>query len=165
MSNEHDWLDELLTQVASGRLLPQDALQQFFMHKKAEQDATLTDEDNAFLNAMDTVETAQLVAKWVARNAAAQGGVAQITADLRPVSFFHPRRNPPLITGTSLSGARIMLFSPADTSRSQEYAEDCLRVSGSFSGAPADPAFHPVFISALTTALRGHGLPEPSIIR
>lgn len=164
MPNENTWLDDLLAQVAAGRLQPQDALQQFFMHKKSEQDPTLTEEDHAFINAMDAVEVAHIVAKWCARNAAAQGGVTAIEADLRFPSLFHARRRPPLVTGTSLAGSRIMLFSPADPTVSDEYGDDCMHVSGSFTGAQADPAFLPVFTSVLTTALRSHGLPQPQYI-
>lgn len=161
MSEQKDWLDELLEQVAAGRMLPQDALQRFFLHKRDANEATLTEADHAFLTAMDAAETAQIVAKWCARNAAALGGVNVISADLRRASFFHPRRRPPLVTGVALSGKRVMLFSPADAAQNDEYAEDCLRVSGSFSGAYADPVFLPVFTSAMTTALKGHGLPLP----
>lgn len=164
MSDQHSWIDELLSQVASGRLLPQDALQQFFLRKKAEEQASLTEEDHAFLTAMDAAETAQTVAKWCARNAAAQGGISAVEADLRRPGFFHPRRRPPLLTGTSLAGQSIMLFSLPGPADGGEYAEDCLRVGGSFSGAYADPVFLPVFISALKTALKGHGLPEPAIL-
>lgn len=163
MSQERTWLDDLLEQVAAGRLLPQDALQQFFMHKREERDPSLTGEDHAFINAMDAVETAHIVAKWCARGAAAQGGVVSIEADLRLPTFFHQRRRPPLVTGTSVTGAKLMLFSAADTG-SDEYGEDCLRVSGSVSCAASDPAFLPVFTSALNTALRGHGLPEPNYL-
>lgn len=163
MSNQNSWMDKLLEQVAAGRMLPQDALQHFFMHKRAEKDATLTEEDHAFINAMDAVETAHIVAKWCARSAAAQGGVTAISADLRRPSFFHQRRRPPLVTGISMTGARCMLFSPADAA-GEEYGDDCMRVSGSFAGAPGDPAFIPVFTSALATALKGHGLPEPEYI-
>lgn len=164
MSEANTWLDDLLEQVASGRMLPQAALHQFFLHKRAEENPSLTEEDHAFINAMDAVEAAHIVAKWCVRNAGAQGGVTTIEADLRFPGFFHTRRRPPLVTGTSLAGSRIMLFSPADQGVSDEYGEDCIRVSGSFTGAQADPAFLPVFTSALTTALRGHGLPRPEYI-
>lgn len=164
MSEANTWLDELLAQVASGRMLPQDALQQFFLHKRAEENPTLTEEDHAFINAMDAAEAAQTVAKWCARNAFAQGGVTAIEADLRFPGIFHARRRPPLVTGTSLTGSRIMLFSAADMGSGDEYGEDCVRVSGSFTGTQADPAFLPVFSSALTTALRSHGLPQPQYI-
>lgn len=164
MSEEKNWLDDLLEQVASGRMLPQDALQRFFLHKREDAQATLTQEDHAFLTAMDAAETAQVVAKWCARNAAAQGGVTAITADLRRPGFFHPRRRPPLVTAVDPSGKRIALFSTADVAQGGEYAEDCMRVSGSFSMANADPVFLPVFVSALNTALRGHGLPQPECL-
>ena len=160
MSEQANWLDELLEQVASGRMLPQEALQRFFLRNKEAQQPTLTEEDHAFLTAMDAAETGQIVAKWCARHAAALGGVTAIEADLRGPSFFHPRRQPPLVTGLDAAGRRVMLFSASDRD-GEEYMEDCLRVSGSFSGAKADPVFLPVFVSALTTALRGHGLPEP----
>lgn len=165
MANDTNWLDELLAQVAEGRMLPQDALQHFFLHKKRAGDAILTDEDQAFISAMDTVEVAQLAAKWCARNAAIHGPLAAIEADLRRPTFFHPRRRPPLITGTTPSGQRLMLFSADDGGAQGEYAEDCLRAAGCFSAAAIDPAFLPVFTSALTTALKGHGLPEPTFIR
>lgn len=165
MNNEHHWLDELLEQVAAGRMLPQDALQQFFLRKRADGSAVLTEEDNAFISAMDAVEVAQAVAKWCARNAAAQGGVTDIEADLRRPSFFHPNRRPPRITALALNGRRITLFSADDAATDSEYAEDCLRVSGSFTGAAADPAFLPVFTSALTTALEKHQLPHPTFLR
>ncbi|MBR3765195.1 MAG: hypothetical protein IKK57_11695 [Clostridia bacterium] len=165
MREQKTWMDDLLEQVAAGKMLPQDALNQFFLHKREESGATLTQEDHAFLTAMDAAETAQVVAKWCARHAAAlPGGIAAMTAisaDLRRASFFHPGRRPPLVTGLDMNGKRVMLFSPADTASDAEYAEDCLRVGGSISGAYADPVFLPVFISALTTACRGHGLPEP----
>ena len=74
MSENRDWLDDLLEQVASGRMLPQDALTAFFMHKREAAQMTLTQEDHAFITAMDAAETAQLVAKWCARHAAALGG-------------------------------------------------------------------------------------------
>lgn len=164
MSDQNTWIDELLAQVASGRMLPQDALQQFFLHKREAAEATLSEEDHAFLTAMDAAETAQVAAKWCARNAAAQGGLTAIEADLRRPGFFHPRRKPPLITGTGMGGQRIMLFSINDPADGGEYAEDCLRVGGSFSAAYADPVFMPVFTSALVTALKGHGLPEPNIL-
>lgn len=165
MSDNQNWLDELLEQVAAGQMLPQDALQRFFLRKKADGSAVLTEEDNAFISAMDAVEVAQSVAKWCARNAAAQGGVSDIEADLRRPSFFHPNRRPPRITGMALSGRRITLFSADDAAADGEYAEDCLRVSGSFTGAAADPAFLPVFISALGTALEKHRLPQPTYLR
>lgn len=165
MSTEHDWLDELLEQVAAGRMLPQDALQQFFLRKKADGSAALTEEDNAFISAMDAAEVAQTVAKWCARNAAAQGGVASMEVDLRRPSFFHPNRRPPRVTALALTGRQIALFSADDAAVDGEYAQDCLRVNGSFTGAAADPAFLPVFISALGTALKGHGLPQPTILR
>ncbi len=161
MSEEKNWMDELLEQVAAGRMLPQDALQRFFLHKREAAEATLSEADHAFLAATDAAETAQVVAKWCARNAAALGGVTAIAADLRRADFFHPRRRPPMVTGTDLSGKRVMLFHASDAAQSEEHAEDCLRVSGSFSGAYADPVFLPVFVSALTTALKGHGLPAP----
>lgn len=164
MPNENTWLDDLLAQVAAGRMQPQDALQQFFLHKRAEENPTLTEDDHAFINAMDAAETAQTVAKWCARNAAAQGGVTAIEADLRFPGIFHARRKPPLITGMSMTGSRIMLFSAADMGSGDEYGEDCVRVSGSFTGAQADPVFLPVFKSALNTALSGHGLPQPQYI-
>lgn len=164
MKQNDSWLDELLEQVAGGRMLPAEALQQFFLHKREEADPTLTEEDNAFISAMDAVEVAHTVAKWCARNAAAQGGVAALTVDLRRPGFFHPNRRPPLVTGLALSGTRLMLFSPADPQQGGEYAEDCLRVAGSFSGAQGDPAFLPVFTSALNTALKGHGLPRPEYL-
>lgn len=165
MENESTWLDGLLEQVATGEMLPQEALQRFFLHKKEANEATLTDEDNAFMDAMSVVEAAQTVAKWCVRNASVQGGVTAIEADLRHPSFFRPRRNPPLLTGTSLLGKQILLFSPQDTSAGQEYTDDCLRVSGSFTCARGNPAFLPVFTSALTTALKAHGLPAPTFIR
>ena len=165
MSEQHDWLDELLEQVAAGRMLPQDALQQFFLHKRADGSAVLTDEDNAFISAMDAVEVAQTVAKWCARNAAALGGAAAIEADLRRPTLFHPGRRPPRVTATALSGQKFMLFAADDAAVDDEYAQDCLRVSGSFTGSTADPAFLPVFISALETALKGHGLPMPTYLR
>ena len=165
MSNEHNWLDELLAKVASGDMPPQEALQQFFLHKRAEGSAALTEEDNAFISAMDAVETAQLVAKWCARYAEAQGGVTAIEVDLRRPSFFHPNRRPPLITGTALSGKRIMLFSTDHAGMDGEDAADCLRVSGSFSGAAADPVFLPVFRNALATAITGLGLPSPTYLQ
>lgn len=164
MNQNDSWLDELLEQVAGGRMLPAEALQQFFLHKRGEENPTLTEADNAFISAMDAVEVAHIVAKWCARNAAVQGGVAALTVDLRRPGFFHPNRRPPLLTGLSLGGKRVMLFSPADTADGGEYAQDCLRVGGSFSGAQADPAFLPVFTSALTTALKGHGLPQPDYL-
>lgn len=162
MSEKRDWLDDLLEQVASGRMLPQDALSAFFMHKRDAAETTLTQEDHAFITAMDAAETAQLVAKWCARHAAALGGVTAIAADLRGPSLLHPRRRPPMVTGTDAAGRRVMLFSAADTAQGGEYGDDCLRVGGSFSGIHADPVFLPVFMSALTTALKGHGLPEPA---
>lgn len=165
MNQNDNWLDDLLEQVAGGRMLPADALQKFFMHKREEQDPTLTEADNAFISAMDAVEVAHTVAKWCARNGAAQGGLSAITADLRRPGLFHPRRRPPLVTGLSLSGGRVTLLSPLDAADGSEYAEDCLRVAGSFTAAQADPAFLPVFTSALNTALRGHGLPEPEYLR
>ncbi len=165
MNNEQHWLDALLEQVAAGRMPPQEALQQFFLHKKADGSAALTEEDNAFISAMDAVEVAQTVAKWCARSAAAQGGVAAIEVDLRRPSFFHPGRRPPRVTATDLAGRKIMLFAADDAANEDEYAQDCLRVSGSFTGAAADPAFLPVFISALETALKGHGLPMPTYLR
>lgn len=162
MPNENTWLDDLLAQVASGAMQPQDALQQFFLHKRKAGDTALTEEDHAFISAMDAVETAHIVAKWCARSAAAQGGVTAILADLRRPGFFRMNRRPPLVSGISLvSGRSVMLFSPADVSGDDEYAEDCIRVSGSFAGAPGDPAFIPVFKSALNTALKGYGLPVP----
>ena len=165
MSEQKNWMDDLLEQVAAGKMLPQDALNQFFLHKREEAGSTLTEADHAFLTAMDAAETAQVVAKWCARTAAAlpggMGAIMSISADLRRASFFHPGRKPPMVTGVDLSGKRVMLFSPADTARDAEYAGDCMRVSGSFSGAHADPVFLPVFTSALRTACRGHGLPEP----
>lgn len=163
--SEHNWLDELLEQVAAGRMLPQAALQQFFLRKKADGSAELTEEDNAFISAMDAVEVAQTVAKWCARCAAAQGGVATIEADLRRPSFFHPGRRPPRVTATDLTGRKIMLFAADDAANDDEYAQDCLRVSGSFTGAAADPTFLPVFVSALETALKGHGLPMPTYLK
>jgi len=161
MSEQSNWLDDLLEQVAAGRILPQEALQRFFLRKKEAAQPVLTAEDHAFLTAMDAAETAQTVAKWCARHAAALGGVVALEADLRGPSFFHPRRQPPLVTGTDAAGRRVMLFSAADR-EDGEYMEDCLRVSGSFSGARMDPVFLPVFISALDTALKGHGLPVPT---
>lgn len=161
MSEQNDWMDDLLEQVAGGRMLPQEALQRFFLQKRTAEESTLSDADHAFLTAMDAAETAQLVAKWCARNAAALGGVVSISADLRAPSFFHMRRRPPLVTALDMSGKRITLFCPADAGTGEAYAEDCLRVSGSFSGAQADPVFLPVFRSALDTALKGHGLPAP----
>ena len=165
MSEQKNWMDDLLEQVAAGRMLPQDALNRFFLHKREEAQGTLTEADHAFLTAMDAAETAQVVAKWCARTAAALPGgmkaVTAISADLRRASFFHPGRRSPVVTGVDLSGKRVMLFSPADTARDAEYAEDCMRVGGSFSGAHGDPVFLPVFTSALTTACKGHGLPAP----
>lgn len=163
MDKQSNWLDALLEQVADGTLPPQDALEQFFLRKRAEGASTLTVEDNAFISAMDAVEVARTVAKWCERSAAIHGGVQAISADLRRPTLFHPRRRPPQLTGLTLAGARVMLFSPDDAAEG-EYAEDCLRVSGSFTGAAADPAFLPVFTSALTTALRQLGLPEPEFI-
>ena len=84
-----------------------------------------------------------------------------ISADLRRPTLFHMRRRPPLMTATDMSGRRMVLFCPADAATGEEYAEDCLRVSGSFAGVEAEPVFLPVFMSALATALKGHGLPEP----
>ncbi|MBE5797242.1 MAG: hypothetical protein E7327_07685 [Clostridiales bacterium] len=165
MDKQNNWMDDLLSQVASGHMLPQDALQQFFLHKKAGGDATLTEEDNAFISAMDAVEVAHLVAKWCVRSVAALGNVTAIEADLRRPSFFHPNRRPPLVTGVAPNGRRVMLFAASDASSADEYAEDCLRAAGSFTGASADPAFLPVFMSALTTALSGHGLPAPTFIQ
>lgn len=166
MSEQKTWMDDLLEQVAAGKMLPQEALNRFFLHKREDAQSTLTEADHAFLTAMDAAETAQVVAKWCARTAAALPGgmkvLAAIGADLRRASFFHPGRKPPLVTGVDLGGKRVMLFSPADAAQDAEYAEDCLRVSGSFSGAHGDPVFLPVFTSALTTACRNHGLPEPS---
>lgn len=159
MSEQANWMDDLLERVSAGRMLPQEALQRFFLHKREAAESTLSEEDHAFLTAMDAAETAQIVAKWCARNAAALGGVTAIGADLRGPSFFHMRRRPPMVTGVDLSGRRVILFSPADSARSEEYMEDCLRASGSFSAA--DRVFLPVFMSALTTALKGHGLPAP----
>lgn len=163
MDQQSNWLDALLEQVAAGKLLPQDALEQFFLRKRAEGAAALTDEDNAFISAMDAVEVAQLIAKWCGRCAEMAGGLESITADLRRPSFFHPRRRPPLVTGQTGSGKRVMIFSPDDTAEG-EYAEDCLRVAGSFSGAATDPAFLPVFTSALQTALHSRGLPVPDYL-
>jgi len=164
MDQQSNWLDALLEQVAAGKLLPQDALEQFFLRKRAEGAAALTDEDNAFISAMGTVEAARTVARWCERGAAVHGGIQALTADLRRPTFFHPRRRPPQVTGLTLAGMRVMLFSPDDAADG-EYAEDCLRVSGSFAGAAADPAFMPVFCSALCTALQQLGLPEPEILR
>ena len=114
MSEQKTWMDDLLEQVAAGKMLPQDALNQFFLHKREESGATLTQEDHAFLTAMDAAETAQVVAKWCARTAAAlPGGIAAVTAigaDLRRASFFHPGRRPPLVTGLDMNGKRVMLF-------------------------------------------------------
>lgn len=161
MSEGKNWMDDLLEQVAAGRMLPQDALAAFFLRKREEEQSALTEADHAFLTAMDAAETAQIVAKWCARNAAVLGGVVSVSVDLRFPSFFHMRRRPPLVTALDAGGKRITLFCPADAAAGEEYAEDCLRASGSFSGAQADPVFLPVFRSALNTALRGHGLPAP----
>lgn len=161
MSEQNNWLDDLLEQVAAGRMLPQDALQRFFLHKREAAETALTEADHAFLTAMDAAETAQITAKWCARNAAAMGGVTAIMADLRGPSFFHPGRRPPLMTALDMSGRRVTLFCPADAAAGEEYAQDCLRVGGSFSGGRGDAVFLPVFTSALSTALRGHGLPAP----
>lgn len=162
MDDRETWLDDLLEQVAAGKMLPQEALNQFFLHKRESAETTLTEADHAFLTAMDAAETAQTVAKWCARNAAAlPGGLSAISADLRRASFFHPGRRPPLVTGVDLNGKRVMLFSPADVAVDAQYAEDCLRVGGSFSGAYGDAVFMPVFISVLETACKGHGLPVP----
>ena len=164
MNQPQDWLDALLAEVADGRLLPADALQQFFLHKRQSGDPTLTEEDNAFITAMDAAEVAQRVASWCQRNAAAQGGVAQITVDLRRPGFFSPNRRPPSVTGVTAAGRRIMLFSPADVSAGGDYAEDCLRAGGSFTAAREDPVYLPVFRSALMTALHRLQLPEPTFI-
>ena len=164
MSEQKDWMDDLLEQVAAGRMLPQDALTAFFMHKRESADAGLTEADHAFITAMDAAETAQTVAKWCARNAAAQGGVAAIQVDLRRPGLLHPRRRPPMVTGLDLSGRKMALFSPDGAGQGGEYGEDCMRVSGSFSGAFADPVFLPVFTSVLTTAVTAHGLPRPEYI-
>lgn len=161
MSEQKNWMDDLLEQVSAGRMLPQEALQRFFLHKREAEEAALNETDHAFLTAMDAAETAQIVAKWCARNAAALGGVTAVMADLRQPSFFHMRRRPPLVTALDLSGRRMVLFNPADAAAGDEYAEDCLRATGSFAGAAADAVFLPVFTSALNTALKGHGLPAP----
>ena len=161
MSEEKNWMDDLLEQVAAGSMKPQEALGRFFMHKREKEAAALSEEDHAFLTAMDAVEAAQTVAAWCARNAAAQGGVVSIAADLRHPGFFHSGRRPPKVTGQGLSGRQIMLFCAADAGLGGEYGEACLRVAGSFSGTRADPVFLPVFIQAFTTALRSHELPEP----
>lgn len=164
MSETNTWMDDLLEQVAAGRMLPQDALQAFFMHKREAAEMELTDADHAFLTAMDAAETAQIVAKWCARNAAAQGGVAAIQADLRRPGLLHPRRRPPLVTGLDPAGRKIALFSPDGAGQGGEYGEDCMRVGGSFSGAYGDAVFLPVFTSALRTALAAHGLPAAELI-
>ncbi|MBQ8201795.1 MAG: hypothetical protein IJZ74_08515 [Clostridia bacterium] len=166
MPNTADYLDDLLTQVAAGHMLPQDALQAFFLHKKRSGDTILTEEDNAFISAMDTVEVAHIVAKWCARTATAIGGVQAIEADLRRPTFFHPRRRPPLITAVDMRGRKTCLFSPdAAQAADAGQQEDCLHVCGSFSEAAVNPAFLPVFRSALTTAVRAHGLPEPQYLQ
>lgn len=165
MSEQKDWLDELLEQVADGDMPPQEALERFFLHKRAEGSAVLTEEDNAFISAMDAVETAQAIAGWCARSAEAQGGVIAIEADLRRPTLFHPNRRPPKITGTAASGKRIMLFSADDAAMNDEYAQDCLRAAGSFTGTAADPAFLPVFMSALGAALEKRQLPRPTFLR
>ena len=90
MSNNNDWLDALLEQVAAGKLLPQEALEQFFLRKRAEGAAALTDEDNAFISAMDAVQVAHLIAKWCEKCAAMAGGLQSICLDLRRPSFFTP---------------------------------------------------------------------------
>lgn len=164
MSEEKNWMDDLLEQVASGRMLPQEALQAFFMHKRESADVGLTEADHAFITAMDAAETAHTVAKWCARHAAALGGVAAISVDLRRPGFLHPRRRPPMVTGVDATGRRVMLFNPADMAQGGEYGEDCMRAGGSFSGQQADPVFLPVFRSALNTALKGHGLPAAEFI-
>ena len=135
-----------------------------FAWKCADGLCALTAEDHAFLTAMYAAETAQVVAKWCARNAAAQGGAAAITVDLRRLGLLHPRRHPPRVTGLGLSGRKMMLFTPDGAGQGGEYGEDCLRVSGSFSGAWGDAVFLPVFTSALKTALTAHGLPAPEYL-
>ena len=164
MSEPKTWMDDLLEQVAAGKMLPQEALNRFFLHKRESEQTALTAEDHAFLTAMDAAETAQVVAKWCARNAAAQGGAAAITVDLRRPGLLHPRRHPPRVTGLGLSGRKMMLFTPDGAGQGGEYGEDCLRVSGSFSGAWGDAVFLPVFTSALKTALTAHGLPAPEYL-
>ena len=164
MNEQKDWMDDLLEQVAAGRMLPQDALTAFFMHKRESADAGLAEADHAFLTAMDAAETAQIVAKWCARNAAAQGGVAAIHVDLRRPGLLHPLRRPPMVTGLDLSGRKLALFTPDGAGQGGEYGEDCLRVSGSFSGAFAEAVFLPVFTSMLSTAAKAHGLPGPECI-
>lgn len=166
MAENRDYLDELLEQVAGGHMLPQEALTKFFLHKKAAGDATLTEADNAFITAMDTVEVAHVVAKWCARGAEEVGGVQSIEVDVRRPGFFHPHRRPPQVNAIAMSGVKVLLFavhraSHADT----EYLEDCLHAEASFADERSNPAFLPVFTSALSTALKAHGLPEPTYIR
>nr|MBR4280867.1 hypothetical protein [Clostridia bacterium] len=161
MSESKDWLDDLLDQVASGRMQPQHALQQFFLHKREAAEQTLTDADHAFLTAMDAAETAYIVARWCARRAASLGDIAAIRADLRGPSFFQPHRRPPVITALTAGGSRAVLFTPDGGG---EDMEDCLRVSGSFSGARGDAVFMPVFRSMLIKALKHVGLPEPEYV-
>lgn len=166
MAEQKDYLDELLEQVAAGRMLPQDALTKFFLHKRASGDTTLTEADNAFISAMDTVEVAHLVAKWCARGAADVGGVQSLTVDVRSPGFFHPHRRPPQVEAVAMSGAKVLLFSVhRANSVDPEYDEDRMHAEASFADARANAAFLPVFTSALATALKAHGLPEPTWIR
>lgn len=166
MANHTDYLDELLGEVAEGRLLPQEALTKFFLHKKEAGDATLTDDDQAFITAMDTVEVAHSVAKWCARNAADVGGVQSVTVDVRGRDFFHPRRRPPQVDAVSAGGAKVRLFSPVfGANGSGEYREDCLHAEASFAEAQVNPAFLPVFCSVLDRALAAHGLPKPEYLK
>lgn len=166
MAEQRDYLDELLEQVADGRMLPQDALTQFFLHKKAAGSAMLTEEDNAFITAMDTVEVAHLVAKWCARSAVDVGGVQSISVDVRRPGFFHMHRMPPKVEAVAMSGAKVLLFAVQRASHADpEYLEDCLHVEASFADERSNPAFLPVFTSVLTKALKAHGLPEPTYLR
>ena len=61
MSEQKTWMDDLLEQVAAGRMLPQDALNRFFLHKREDAQGTLTEADHAFLTAMDAAETAAAI--------------------------------------------------------------------------------------------------------
>lgn len=166
MSESVNYLDDLMQQVADGHLLPQDALGQFFMRKKAAGEATLTEEDNAFISAMDTVEVAHTVARWCAHNAAVLGGVGEITVDLRRPGFFHPYRKPPQVNAVTLTGQKVVLFAPGGAANEdQELMEDCLHVEGSWTDERTNPAFLPVFCSVLTRALEAHGLPAPTYVK
>ena len=162
VSEPSTWLDDLLEQVASGGMQPQEALNRFFLHKREGGETSLAAQDHAFLTAMDAVETAHIVARWCARRAEKMADIAGLQVDLRGPAFFHPRRRPPVINAVDISGHRTCLFSPDGTG---EDMEDCLRVSGSFSGDRGDAVFLPVFRAMLTTALKGCGLPEPEYVQ